>query len=256
MIPRIIHYCWFGKGPMPALAEDCIASWRRLCPDYEIVQWNEENFDVNQIVFVKEAYDVKMYAFVADFVRLHALYTMGGIYMDIDVELKKSPDALLNNEVFIGFESKDKLSSAVIGAVPQSETVKKLLDYYKGRHFVLPDGTRDTTTNVEIITDIIAEMGLIADDSYQKVGNIAVYPHFVLCPVLSRISDESYMRDTVAVHHFMGSWKSERAKKRESSRIFRILTYPIRLLSRLLTALFGKRWTKLKNRLRAKIFRD
>ena len=256
MIPRIIHYCWFGRGPMPALAEDCIASWRKTCPDYEIRLWCEDSFDISSNPYVKEAYEAKKYAFVTDYVRLYALYTVGGVYMDTDVELLKPLDGLLENEVFSGFESRELIPTAVMGAVAGHPTVKYLLDYYEDRHFLLADGSLDTTTNVEIITNMMLERGLRQDGELQTVDGFTLYPSHILCPVLSRIEDKAYMRDAVAIHHFMGSWKSERAKSRESSRTFKILISPLRHLSRLLTALFGKRWTSLKNKIRTKLFRD
>ena len=108
MIPKIIHYCWFGGKPKPELAEKCIESWKKFCPDYEIVEWNEGNFNINSNLYVKQAYEAKKYAFVTDYVRLYALYTQGGIYMDTDVMVLKPLDEYLNHEAFSGFESKTK----------------------------------------------------------------------------------------------------------------------------------------------------
>ncbi len=256
MIPKIIHYCWFGRGPLPKLAEDCIDSWRRSCPDYEIIEWNEDNFDVNQNDFVKEAYESKKYAFVSDCARLYALFTMGGVYLDIDVELLGSLDKFLEHEGFLGFEVKEKIATSVIGAEKEHETVKLFLDYYNDKHFILPDGRFDTVTNVEIITNILTPLGLEKNGCLQTVAGLTLYPRNVFGPILSRTNDAEYMKDTVAIHYFLGSWKSERARRRESSRLFRILITPIRLLSRLFTLLFGKRWTSLKNKIRARVLRD
>ncbi|MBQ2737869.1 MAG: glycosyl transferase [Clostridia bacterium] len=252
MIPRIIHYCWFGKGPLPELASDCIASWRRLCPDYEIRLWCEDSFDISSNPYVKEAYEAKKYAFVTDYVRLYALYTVGGVYMDTDVELIKPLDGLLSNEVFSGFESKDKIPTAVMGAVAGHKTVKYLLDYYEDRHFMLADGSLDTTTNVEIITDMMSSRGLCADGEHQTVEGFTLYPMNVLCPDLKRLDDGEYMRDTVAVHHFMGSWKSERRKAREARLSYKFAVGVYRVMRKV----FGGGADALKRFISKHFFKD
>ena len=121
MIPKIIHYCWFGKNPLPDDARDCIESWKKNCPDYEIKEWNEENFDINTCAYVKEAYDKKKWAFITDFVRLKVLYDYGGIYMDTDVEVCKSLDPLLKWDAFSGFESDNNIPTGTIGAIAKND---------------------------------------------------------------------------------------------------------------------------------------
>ena len=109
MIPKVIHYCWFGKKPLPPLAVNCIDSWKKFCPDYEIIEWNEKNFDINSNTYVREAYENKKWAFVSDYVQLYALYNYGGIYMDTDVQVLKPLDAFLNDQAFSGFEAYDRV---------------------------------------------------------------------------------------------------------------------------------------------------
>ena len=150
-IPKVIHYVWISGEPKPESVLKCIESWKKYCPDYEIKEWNKNNFDVNSNKFVKEALECKKYAFVADYVRLYALYNEGGIYMDSDVEVIKSLDEFLGHSVFSGFENSIWLQAAIMGAEKGNEWIKLLLDYYKDRHFIV-DGKMNMTTNVDIIT--------------------------------------------------------------------------------------------------------
>lgn len=131
MIPRKIHYCWFGRGKKPKLAKKCIESWKRFCPDYEIIEWNEDNFDINQYEYVKYCYREKKWAFLSDFVRLIVVYEQGGIYFDTDVELIKSPNELLKYEAFYGFENKEIIATGLgFGAEKEHKTVKEMIDIY------------------------------------------------------------------------------------------------------------------------------
>ena len=153
MIEKKIHYIWFGSNPLPPLAKKCIESWKKFCPDYEIVEWNETNFDVNQNIYTKEAYENKKWAFVSDYVRLYALYHHGGIYMDTDVEVLKNLDDYLNHDAFSGFESSNAIPTGIIGAKKGNYHIKQLLNEYNDRHFILPNGEMDLTTNVTTITN-------------------------------------------------------------------------------------------------------
>lgn len=144
MIPKIIHYCWFGENPLPELAQKCIASWEKYCPDYEIKEWNENNFDLNGCAFVKEAYEAKKWAFVSDFARLKIIYEEGGIYLDTDVEILKSFDTLLGNKCFLGEETSGFVATGLgFGAEKYNPIIKELLEMYIGKHFKLEDGLFD-----------------------------------------------------------------------------------------------------------------
>lgn len=215
MIPKIIHYCWFGRGKMPELAERCIASWQKFLPDYTLQLWNEDCFDINSVPFVKEAYEAKKFAFVSDYVRLFAIYQNGGIYMDTDVEVLKNLDDLLHLPAFSGFESEKDITTGIIGSEKGGAWVKEQMLYYKDRHFLLSDGTLDMTTNVEIISGFMQKRAFRLDNTYQVYNNcMHIFPKDYFCPMLKgggvRITENTY-----CIHYFQGSWQptSTRIKK-------------------------------------------
>lgn len=176
MIPKIIHYCWFGGKPLPDLAKKCISSWKKYCPDYEIIEWNETNFDLYYNDYVKEAYESKKWAFITDVVRLYALVNFGGIYMDTDVEVLKSLDEFLDNEAFSGFEAKDRIPTGIMASEKGSAIMSELLSDYEGVHFKNDDGSLDMTTNVTRITDVCLKHGLQLNGEFQVVNGFALYP--------------------------------------------------------------------------------
>ena len=256
MIPKKIHYCWFGRGPKPELALKCIESWKKWCPDYEIVEWNEDNFDINSNQYVKEAYEARKFAFVTDYVRLYAIYTVGGIYMDTDVMVLKSLDEYLSHEAFSGFETKTKIQTGIMASEKGLAIVGELLKYYDDAVFIKPDGSLNLTTNVEIITEIMTLKGIVPNGEYQVVGGFAFYPQNVFCPDHKRLNDEKYMKDTATIHYFAGSWKSETMKKRESALWWRIISIPGMRISKVMKALFGDKWVTAKNKLRDRLFAE
>ena len=141
MIPKTIHYCWFGPNKIPEELIQYIKTWELFCPDYEIKLWNEDSFDVNSHPFTKSAYKVKKYAYVSDYVRAYALHNFGGIYLDTDVELKEGLDPFLNHEAFTGFESKNSPFTAVWGSIPEHSLTNKILKYYHDRIYTLEEST-------------------------------------------------------------------------------------------------------------------
>lgn len=208
MIPKIIHYCWFGHGEMSPLAKQCIDSWRKVLPDYDIVEWNEDNFDLDMYPYAREAYQKKKYAFVADVARLYALYTVGGIYMDTDVEVLKSYDKFLVHTAFSGYET-DKVTTGIMASEKGGEWVKHNLDYYEGRHFILEDGSMDQTVNVVTIYKYMLELGFRGDNTFQDFpGLITIYPRDYFCPKSYYDGVIRLTGNTVAIHHFEGSWHS------------------------------------------------
>jgi len=212
MIPKIIHYCWFGHGEMSPLAKKCIASWKEKLPDYEIKEWNESNFDLNLFPYTREAYEKRKFAFVADVVRLYALYSEGGIYMDTDVEVLKTYDPFLHHTAFSGYET-DKVTTGIMASEKGGEWVKHNLDYYTDRHFILEDGSMDQTVNVVTIYKYMLELGFRGDNTFQDFpGIITIYPRDYFCPKsyydgIIRLTD-----NTVVIHHFEGSWHSKADK--------------------------------------------
>ncbi|SFB29980.1 Glycosyltransferase sugar-binding region containing DXD motif-containing protein [Cohnella sp. OV330] len=224
-IPRTIHYCWFGRGPKPKKIQKCMRSWSKYLGDYEIIEWNEDNFDIGANRYVKEAYEAKKYAFVSDYARLHALYHQGGIYLDTDVEVIKSLDRFLAHEAFSGFEDEKFLQSGTMGAIQGHSWIKELLDYYDGRSFLRPDGTLDTTTNTAVISQICEKHGLKLNGRQQTLSNgVVFYPRCYFSPY-DYINGGSFRTaDSHTIHHFAQSWlplhvRLRSQAKRAASRI-------------------------------------
>jgi hypothetical protein len=212
MIPKVIHYCWFGRGQMPALAIKCIASWKKYLPDYELRLWNEDNFDIHRVPYVKEAYEARKYAFVTDYVRLYVLYHFGGIYLDTDVEMLKSLDDLLQLPGFSGFESASEVPTGIMGCEKHNEWAKEQLDYYKMKHFLKADGTPDLTTNVQVISGIMEANGFNLHNSYQVYKNcMHIFPKDFFCPK-SRTGILTITLNTYCIHHFSASWDTRYMK--------------------------------------------
>ena len=184
MIPKKIHYCWFGRGPLPELAQKCIASWHKYMPDYEYILWNEDSFDVNQIAYTKEAYATRKYAFVSDFVRLLALEREGGIYLDVDFEVYKPFDDLLHWKAFAGFEGSKHLPlmMGVIASEAHGTWVKEQLQYYLDRHFVDFEGKLDLTTNVAFVSEKMSQQGFVQNGREQDYKDLHVFPVEYFCP--------------------------------------------------------------------------
>lgn len=220
MIPKVIHYCWFGKGKLPELAEKCIKSWKKYCPDYEIIEWNENNFDINTNTYVKEAYENRKFAFVSDYVRIYAMYNFGGIYMDTDVEVTKNLDEFLIHQAFSGFENDTQIPTGIMGCEKNFPLFKNLLDYYKNRHFINAEGKMDMTTNVITITKILLQEGFVPNGKFQIVNGFALYPREVFCPLDSVTWKLNRTEKTATIHWFNQSWVS--GKDRMIGKITRI----------------------------------
>lgn len=221
MIPKIIHYCWFGKGAMPELALKCIESWRHYMPEYQYMLWNEDNFDVNSTPYTKEAYEARKYAFVSDYVRLWALNTMGGIYFDVDFEVFKSFDSLLCWGAFAGFEGSKRLPvmMGVCASEPHGEWVSEMLEAYRDRHFMKPDGTLDMTTNVQFITAKMCENGFVQNGKEQDYKDLHVFPVEYFSP---KQTTGEYFRteNTFCDHLGLGSWAEKSGWKAKFLSLF------------------------------------
>lgn len=203
MIPKKIHYCWFGMGIKPPEFDRYLAGWRRLLPDYEIKEWNEENFDIDCCDYVREAYAMRSFAHVSDVCRVYALYHEGGVYLDTDVELLKPFGPLLGDGSFVGREDSHLLGTAVIGAEPEEEWIGKFLEYYKRRHFINAWGHPVRTPNTKILTEtILPEM----DEALWP----KIYPANYFCGINWENHQPIVDCETVSVHHFAASWKRKR----------------------------------------------
>lgn len=214
-IPKKIHYCWFGRNPLPDDVKEYIESWKKCCQDYEIIEWNEDNFDINCNDYVKEAYQAKKWAFITDYVRLFVMYNYGGIYMDTDVEVLKSLDPFLKHHAFSGFESNNNIPTGIMASEKGFKLYKEFLDYYNDKHFINKDGSLDTTTNVVIMTNICKKYGLKQNNEYQEIEGWALYPSDYFCPKDYRDGTINLTDNTVVIHHFSGSWQSQETIKRK-----------------------------------------
>ena len=192
------------------MAEKCIRSWRKFCPDFEIREWNESNFDLEQVpAYVRQAYEAGRWAFVSDYVRLRALTEVGGVYLDTDVEIVRSLDPFLKHEAFAGFEHLERVQTGVLACRKGFPLFQEFLAYYDTAVFRRPDGSMDTTTNVEILTGICRKKGLVFNDTFQVVDGLAVYPREVFCPVDYDTMKLKKTRKTVTIHWFSGSWQTQ-----------------------------------------------
>ena len=206
MIPKIIHYCWLSDNPIPKNIQNYLQTWKEKLPEYEFILWNFERFDINSSNWVKQAFNNKKYAFAADYIRLFAIYNYGGIYLDMDVEVLKSFNPLLNCNYILGYEGNEAIEAGIFGAQPKAEWVAKCLAYYTDRDFILPDGKFDTITLPRIMYKIIA--------SYQ-FENIKSYDFFT---AKSYETEKYFITDnTYCIHHFSASWlpTSKKLKKRD-----------------------------------------
>lgn len=229
MIPKIIHYCWFGRNPLPELAQKCIASWKKYLPDYEIKEWNEDNFNVNIIPYTAEAYAAKKYAFVSDYARFWILYKYGGIYFDTDVEVIRPIDDIIAKGNFMGFETdplpffdeKINMRKASVnpglglGVAPGFCLIQKMLDFYEGRHFVHEDNMRNQITVVHIATHVLLNEGLKDVSGIQKVDDCYVYPSEYFCPINVMTGRIHVEKDTRTIHHYAGTWVDKKFSLKE-----------------------------------------
>ena len=220
MIPKKIHYCWFGGNPLPKSAVRCINSWKKYCPDYEIIEWNEQNFNINMNPYTRMCYQQKKFAFLSDFVRLFVVNQHGGIYFDTDVELIKNPDFLLENEAFFGFETdvakgSDTPNSEVntglgFGAVSNNVVLKTMLDEYEP----LLDGEHGVVMCPKLNTAALQKLGLLCDGKYQKFDWATVYPKEYFNPYESTTGRLNKTKNTVSIHWYMGSCLTKSQKLR------------------------------------------
>ncbi|WP_312065996.1 glycosyltransferase family 32 protein [Leuconostoc lactis] len=208
-IPKIIHYCWFGNNPLPENVRKCIASWEKYCPDFEIKQWNESNYDVNKYDYTREAYDKKKYAFVSDVARLDIVSNFGGIYLDTDVELIKPLTLFLDDKLFMGMELPGRISTGNgFGAIKGHHFIQKNLAEYKNRKFVLPNGHIDETSCVTITTNLLKKLYGLPFNNDTFVDDISIYSPDVFCPFNIETNKLLLTDRTVAIHHFDATWKS------------------------------------------------
>ena len=213
-IPKVIHYCWFGRGEMPRLAEKCIKSWKEKCPDYEIICWNEDNFDLTQNEYMRQAYEARKFAFVSDFVRLKVIYDHGGIYLDTDVELLKSLDPLLQNKAYMGFDEKGIVATGLgFGAEKGNPILEAFLKDYEDISFVLSDGSYDLTPCPDRNTRTLKELGMDLNVHSQTFMDTVFLPQDYLCPMDYYTGKKTITKNTYSIHHYNASWTSPVTKR-------------------------------------------
>lgn len=227
MIPKIIHFCWFGRNPYPAKVKKCIASWKKYCPDYEIKCWNEDNFDLSECIYARQALAEKKWAFVSDYVRAAVLYQYGGIYMDSDMLVLKNFDFALESEAFCSLANPGIISMGLLGFEKNHPIMKEHLESYKRRKFIKDDGTYDLTTNVTVFSNQLKRLGLSLEDKTQTVGNICIYATEYFYPTDFEGYRSNYTENTCAEHLHSASWlpKRKRIKIVLKRKIRRILAY-------------------------------
>lgn len=213
MIPKKIHYCWFGKNPLPADVKKCIESWKKCCPDYEIIEWNESNFDITQNPFMKAAYENKAWAFVSDYARLKVVYDNGGIYLDTDVELLKSLDSLLDNPCYLAIQQRGRLVNTGLGfgAEKGSVMIQKMLEEYENNAFSLEkrDALACPNLNSKSVRELCGEYAL---DEITSFEDVKVFPPQYFDPYAPGDAKNLLNDDTYSIHHYSASWTSNKQK--------------------------------------------
>ena len=229
-IPKVIHYCWFGRNPLPEDAKWCIDSWKKYCPDFKIIEWNEDNFDCSMVKYTKDAYSNKKYAFVSDYARFYILYHYGGVYLDTDVEIIKPIDHIIEKGNFLGCENYAKEGKKYydlkvapglgMGMEKENPFCKEMLDLYQKMSFYNDDNSLNLKTIVDYTTEMLVKAGLKNVDEIQLVNDIFIYPKDYFCPI-DHVNDMKITSNTVSIHHYAGSWLP--AKQRAKTYIIKLL---------------------------------
>ena len=226
MIPKLIHYCWYGRGEKPELAQKCIDSWKKYCPDYQIIEWNEDNTDIASCPkFVREAMNKKIYAFVSDYVRYEVVYEHGGIYLDTDVELLKSLDPFLQNSAYFGFCKKTIVSSGVgFGAEKGLSFLRELMEIYENEELV-KDGAICFETNTNREKAVFLRHGLISNGETQTLDNgVRIYAEEYFSPYDYRTNKFVKTEQTVSIHWWNTSWKKNVIEAQKKGKMRRRIT--------------------------------
>lgn len=207
-VPKVIHYCWFGRNPKPQVIKNCIASWKKYCPGYEIKEWNETNYNINKNEYTKKAYASKKYAFLTDYVRLDLLYTYGGIYMDTDVKLIKPIDDLVEKGNFMSFEKVGRINTGVgFASEKGNKIVKENKEYYENHTFVDSKGNFDPEICVKITTKILIDHGLnYKSNTVQKVDGFTIYSSDYFSPKKMGTNKITLTPNTHGIHLYASSW--------------------------------------------------
>jgi mannosyltransferase OCH1-like enzyme len=220
MIPKKIHYCWFGGRPLGKLGQKCFKSWQKFFPEYDIIEWNESNFDVSSCKYAKEAYEAGKWAFVSDYARYKILYDEGGIYFDTDVEVIASFDEIIERGAFVGCENPDRDTPLAInpglgfGAEARHPFLMEMVREYEESSFYNDDGTENLKTIVERTTERLEGYGAQNKNDVQSVAGVSVYPAEYFCPINMNTGELKITPKTRSIHRYSGSWVDKGSKIR------------------------------------------
>lgn len=222
MIPKKIHYFWVGGKSMPEKNKTCVESWKKFCPDYEIIEWNESNYDFSECTYMAQAYEAELWGFVPDYARLDIICREGGIYLDTDVELLKSLDDLLSCKAFIGFENRKSVAPGLgFGAEPGNEILKQMRDLYHSFSFYNENGTPNIAPSPYYATKLLRSYGLQLNGKRQFVHGIDIFPAEYFAPLCYTDNRLKITENTYSIHWYHASWHTPEQKKR-TKRIQRI----------------------------------
>lgn len=237
---KIIHYCWFGRGKKSKLIKKCIKSWKKYMPDYKIIEWNEDNFDVNCNPYVKEAYEKKKYAFVSDYVRLKVIYDNGGIYLDTDVELlKRIPDKIVESGYFAK-ESENAIATGLgFSAKKYNNIINLIMESYNGEHFINEDGTLNTYTCVNRTMDVLKKNGYNITPTTKSIDDIPIFSPEYFCGYDLKTNHYNITSNTISVHHYAATWQSKSTRIAKTTK---------KIISKLIGEKAYKNISKLKRR--------
>lgn len=214
MIPKVIHYCWFGGNPKNDVINKCIESWKKYCPDYEIKEWNEKNYDITKHPFMKKAYEAKKWAFVSDYARVDILYQYGGVYLDTDVELVASLDSYLKYNFYAGFESVSFVSFGLgFGSVEGHPVLKDILKYYDNLEFPDNEFAISMVSCPRIQTEVLVKHGMVCNNQTQVFEDCHIFSTEYFSPMSFKTGQTNITENTVSIHHYDMSWNSESFKK-------------------------------------------
>ena len=249
MIPKVIHYCWFGRNPKSKLVYDCMESWKKTCPDYEIIEWNESNFNLDKApLYVRQAYEKRKWPFVTDYVRLQVIYENGGIYLDTDVELLKNLDDLLNNTAFFGFQTDLYVATGLgFGAEKGCQILKELMQDYEVIPFVRRDGTMDLLPCTFRNNEVFIKHGLIRDNTEQELDSgVRILPASFFCPKNHETGELIITDDTYSIHHYCASWLTKAQVLVAEKRKMYIMKYGVEEGKRRVKNWEKRHWLSLK----------